>query len=153
VLRDGERFMADLITAFEVMEQVRERDLHAVFTNVAKHLNPGGLFICSVNPYQDTHGGVDYHATVMPVKWWAELSRRHGFFRMRNLERYFSGHFLRGPKHAISGGPSLVLSRDEKKVPVAPRKGVVRWALDHWLGSFPQRCLQYALCGPTNENR
>ena len=32
-------------------------------------------------------------------------------------------------------------------------KGAVRWMLDHWLGSFPQRCLQYALCGPTNENR
>lgn len=153
VLRDGERFMADLITAFEVMEHIGERDLHAVFTNVLKHLKPGGLFICSVNPYQDTHGGVDYHATVKPLEWWENVSGRHGFFRMRNLERYFAGHFLRGPKHAISGGPSMVLSNSSVSAPLTPKKGAVRWMLDHWLGSFPQRCLQYALCGPTNENR
>lgn len=53
----------------------------------------------------------------------------------------------------VSGGPSLVLSNSSALAPLAPKKGAVRWMLDHWLGSFPQRCLQYALCGPTNENR
>ena len=153
VLHYGALFTCDLITSFEVMEHIEESGISGVCANIHRHLRRDGLFICSVNPYADNHNGMEYHATVKPLPWWEEKFKNNGLYRLRQHEHYFAGHFLRGPKHPISGGPSLVLSPHPDLAPPVPSKGALRWALDHWLGSLPQRCLQYAVCGPTNENR
>jgi len=153
VNRDGVSIRFDLVTSFEVFEHLRPSQIRGACENVKNHLSPDGLFIVSVNTCEDQHNGMEYHATVRPVGWWEQEFAVNGLFRLPRLERYFAGHFLRGPKHPISGGPSFVLSTHPESAPKAPRKGALRWVMDHWLGSVPQRCLQYALCGPSNENR
>ena len=54
-----------MITAWEVIEHIHERDLPALFTNISNHLAPGGYFVASTTDVPDVHEGVDLHQT----KW------------------------------------------------------------------------------------
>jgi predicted TPR repeat methyltransferase len=62
----------DIITAWDVMEHIREPDLDAVFTNVRRHLRSDGYFIGTIAVVgdEDKERGAVYHRTVKPQEWW-----------------------------------------------------------------------------------
>jgi SAM-dependent methyltransferase len=67
-----------LITMWEVLEHIHERDLPQLFGNIIKHLEPGGYFIASTSSTPDIHDGVDLHQTKWPnAQWRTMIGKNH----------------------------------------------------------------------------
>lgn len=67
---DGRPAQFHLITAWEVMEHIAPSDLNAVFTQIRKHLAPGGYFIASTTETSDIHQGLELHQTQWTNSQW-----------------------------------------------------------------------------------
>jgi SAM-dependent methyltransferase len=83
-LRDratGKPLRFDAITAWEVLEHIREKDLSGLMRNIAEHLAPDGMFFCSVATFRDEvpESGAVYHHTVQSREWWVPVLGRLGF--------------------------------------------------------------------------
>lgn len=61
----------DLITSWEVLEHIAEKDLPGLFENIAAHIGKDGYFIGSISrvEYVDK-AGIPYHVTLQSEKWW-----------------------------------------------------------------------------------
>ena len=70
VTLDGRPAQFHLITAWEVMEHIATPDLEIVFTQVRKHLAPGGYFIASTTETSDMHEGLELHQTQWTNAQW-----------------------------------------------------------------------------------
>jgi len=141
------RIQFDVVTAWEVMEHIHERDLPMVAENVKKHLRPGGLWIMSVATCDDIHNGVNLHQTVKPRPWWVAKLEGSGLRCVPDYVRYFNTQFLRGPKDTRRPGFHLVLTNQPERAPAIPREPLSIRLYDKWLGSTPQRLLRFALYG------
>lgn len=145
---DGERrLLFDVITTWEVMEHIHERDIPSVVENVKKHLLPGGLWIMSIALCDDYHQGVNLHQTVKPKCWWIEKLKQNGIFAVDSYVNYFNTQFLRGPKDTCRPGFHLVATNDANLAPKIPAETAVHRLYDRWLGCRVQRILRFALCG------
>lgn len=132
----------DVVTSWEVMEHIAERDLPQVAANVKKHLAPGGLWIMSVSPDEDIVNGVNLHQTMQQKPWWINKFKQLGLEHREEFVKYFNTQWIRGAKYGYAkGGFHLVLCKDTTKLPLIPHEGVLRWIYDRWLGSMPQRFL------------
>ena len=141
------RLQFDVITAWEVMEHIHERDLAGVAENVKRHLRLGGLWIMSVGLADDIVNGVNLHQTVKPRKWWIEKLEAAGLHCVDEYVRYFNTQFLRGPKDTRRPGFHLALTNDLKLAPTIPHEPLSVRLYDKWLGSTPQRLVRFALVG------
>ena len=78
VTLDGQPAQFHLITAWEVMEHIATPDLDAVFTQVRKHLAPGGYFIASTTETSDINEGLELHQTQWTnVQWRDYVAKTH----------------------------------------------------------------------------
>jgi SAM-dependent methyltransferase len=77
----GDPLLFDAVTAWEVLEHIRDEDLDGLFRNVRRHLAPDGLFLCSVSTVEDSNPqlGAVYHVTVRPRQWWLRRLEGLGF--------------------------------------------------------------------------
>lgn len=141
------RILFDVITSWEVMEHIHERDIAAVAANVQKHLRPGGLWIMSVSLVDDIHQGVNLHQTVKPKTWWVDKLQGTGLRCVDEYVRYFNTQFVRGPKDTGLPGFHLVVTNDPKGAPAVPPESIAHRLYDQWLGSLPQRMLRFAIYG------
>jgi SAM-dependent methyltransferase len=137
----------DIITTWEVMEHIHERDLAAVADNVKRHLQPGGLWIMSVALDHDVVDGVDLHQTVQPKTWWVNKFNELGLHCVDQYVDYFNTQFVRGPKDTRKPGFHLILTNDPAKTPTIPPESLAVRLFDKWLGSTPQRFLKFAVYG------
>ena len=137
----------DVITTWEVMEHIHERDLGAVAANVKKHLRPGGIWIMSIALCDDWHKGVNLHQTVQPKSWWVPKMESFGLKCVDAYVNYFNTQFLRGPKDTCRPGFHLVATNDPTLAPKVPNEPLSYRIYDKWLGSRPQRLLRFALYG------
>jgi SAM-dependent methyltransferase len=138
----------DVITAWEVMEHIAEKDLPGVASNVARHLEKGGLWIMSISPADDIVGGINYHQTVRPRPWWLAKFAEFGWVHLPEYVAYFNTQFIRGPKY---GGPRsgfhLVLGRPGEPRPRIPRERIRTRLYDRWLNCKVQKKLRLLLVG------
>lgn len=83
----GDPIAFDVVSAWEVMEHIADRDLVQLFDNVQRHLKPGGLFVGSIAvvPDGDEKTGAVYHHTVEPQDWWQQRFDQLG---MRMIENH-----------------------------------------------------------------
>ena len=79
----------DVISAWEVMEHIQEADLIGLFDNIRKHLQPEGLFVCSIADFEDP----GYHVTLKPRPWWVEKFKENGLIDTHGL--YVEGDYVR----------------------------------------------------------
>lgn len=95
--KNGDAFLCDLITSWEVLEHISENDLPNMLKNIHLHLKEGGLFIGSVDFFADgdTRTGAVYHATLKPREWWVELFHQHGF-QEEKKHPFITKSFVRG---------------------------------------------------------
>jgi 2-polyprenyl-3-methyl-5-hydroxy-6-metoxy-1,4-benzoquinol methylase len=93
----------DLITAWEVLEHIKEQDLAGFFANVRTHLRPGGLFVASVATFEDRdpETGATWHQTVKPRPWWEDTVRAFGLMPIDS--KFTVADFPRG-----SGNPTAI---------------------------------------------
>lgn len=78
--RDGP-LKFDLITAWELLEHIDDKDLDGLFENIRRNLSDDGIFVGSVATFDDfdqTTGAI-WHVTVKPRDWWCERIERAGF--------------------------------------------------------------------------
>lgn len=141
------RLQFDVITAWEVMEHIHERDLAAVADNVKRHLRPGGLWIMSVALEDDIIDGVNLHQTVQPKDWWLKKLASLGLHPVDQYVNYFNTQFVRGPKDTRRPGFHLALTNDPRLTPPIPPESFAVRLYDQWLGSTPQRFLRLAVYG------
>lgn len=141
------RLQFDVITSWEVMEHIHERDLAAVVENVKKHLRPGGLWIMSISLADDFHEGVNLHQTVKPKTWWVEKMDSLGLHCVDEYVRYFNTQFVRGPKDTCRPGFHLIATNDPKLAPKIPHEPFSYRIYDQWLGSPLQKLLRFAIYG------
>jgi 2-polyprenyl-3-methyl-5-hydroxy-6-metoxy-1,4-benzoquinol methylase len=73
---EGKPSTFHLITAWEVMEHIAQRDLEFVFDNIRDHLEPGGYFIASTTSTPDVQNGIDLHQTQWENSRWREYVER-----------------------------------------------------------------------------
>ena len=75
-----------LITMWEVLEHIQEKDLAQLFTNISTHLAPGGYFIASTTSEPDIHDGVDLHQTKWSNDQWVQwVTKTHPELEVVNL--------------------------------------------------------------------
>jgi 2-polyprenyl-3-methyl-5-hydroxy-6-metoxy-1,4-benzoquinol methylase len=102
VNQDGFQAKFDIVTAWEVLEHVREEDLPALFTNIREHLIPHGLFIGSISTIPDEEGGVRWHETLNDSFWWEQQFKAAGFVPSKaQMERHV---FPRGSGNPLATG-------------------------------------------------
>ncbi len=73
IQEDADTMQFDVITAWELIEHLKESDLPQFWSNVANHLSPDGIFIGTINlePWADPTTGLNvHHQTVKPFDWW-----------------------------------------------------------------------------------
>ncbi len=106
-----------LITMWEVLEHLKEKDLTQTFANIKNHLSDSGIFALSVSPLEEIIRGMRLHQTVNPPNWWLERFKKEGFIQMPKLEQYFDGSYVRGPQNA-RGSANFVFALNPEKVPI-----------------------------------
>lgn len=139
-----------VITAWEVMEHIAERELPPLIANVKRHLRPDGLWIISVASTDDIVNGVNLHQTVKPRDWWIRLCSEHGLTAIPAFESYFNTQYVRGPKYGAPSSFHLVLSASPADAPRVPRPRLLERVYDRWLGSARQRRIARWIMGPAS---
>jgi hypothetical protein len=71
-------FQAHVISAWEVMEHIKEYDLPQLLNNVKEHLVQGGIFIGSIATFDDYENNVHWHSTIKPKEWWENTFSKLG---------------------------------------------------------------------------
>jgi SAM-dependent methyltransferase len=106
ITADGAPARFDLVTAWEVMEHIREDALPALCHNVRKHLAPDGLWVMSVSPQPG-----DYHVCVHDRPWWLRVMAANGFLHRDELLPHFTpDDWVRGPRQNAPGSFHLIVS-------------------------------------------
>ena len=142
---DGKPMKFDAVTSWEVMEHIPEKGLPKMIENVKSHLNEGGIWIMSVANWHDVVNGVDLHQSVHEKSWWINLMKEHGLEYLPEHVKYFNTQFVRG-KYETEKDFHLIVTNNKDKAPKIPKKGFksrIGWnAMDHWVGSKPQKVLR-----------
>lgn len=95
----AERVKFDIISAWEVLEHIAERELPQFFANILSHLADDGIFVASVATveHRDEKLSVRWHATVKSEEWWLRTVREAGLepvedlFEVRDFPRQGGG--------------------------------------------------------------
>lgn len=72
-----EQMRFDVITAWDVIEHIDQKDLPWLFANIAAHLKPGGYFIASTASCPARAGDVEYHLTQWTNAQWRNYISTH----------------------------------------------------------------------------
>lgn len=143
-MRNGEEFELlkfDLITCWEVIEHIKEKDLDQIAENVKAHLLPTGLWIMSVSPVDDIVNGVNLHETVKPKKWWVNKFSDLGFYHRYDLEIFFSEQYVRGKRYNAPSSFHLILTNNKGLSPAFPKYPISARIFDKWRGSLCHRVI------------
>lgn len=150
---DGSEIPAtfDVITSWEVLEHIREDSLPTVCENVKSHMSPNGIAIFSVSMNSDKPNGVELHQTIKPEHWWLDMFKNNGFDVHPELNRYFNGQFVRGPRQWAPHSFTVVLSHTAA-VPVAAKPLTLKnRIMDAWYCSPAQRLARRLVVGSSAE--
>lgn len=66
-----------LVTMWEVLEHIHQKDLPQIFQNILAHLERGGYFVASTSSIPDVHDGVDLHQTQWTNQEWRRWLAEH----------------------------------------------------------------------------
>jgi len=118
--RGSDALQFGVITMWEVIEHIAERDMPELFANIDAHLQPGGLVIMSVSPNSDIIEGVELHQTIQPKPWWEAFFTANGWIDHPGIVTYFGEDFVRGGTNAPRSF-HFVLSRAGERPLLAQR--------------------------------
>lgn len=137
----------DIVTLWEVIEHINENDLINVCNNIKDHLLPSGLVIMSICPNEETINGVKLHQTVKEKKWWIDFFASQDLIHLPDFEKYFNGHYIRGPKQGDKNVFHLILSKDKNKKPTIPTITIKNIIKDFWFESYLQKKIRKLIIG------
>lgn len=121
LLKDNKIVKFNVITAWEVIEHIKEDKLKAVFDNINLHLSQNGVVIVSVSTKNDIVGGLNLHQTVQSKEWWIEKFTELGFKCHEKPLKYFGYDWIRGAGIDDEASFNVVLTRKNKELPYRNR--------------------------------
>lgn len=145
ILEDGKPMKFDVITAWEVMEHIKEKDLPQTIKNIKNHLAEEGLFIGSISQNEEVIDDVKLHNSVHSEEWWVDKFYKDfdcwsGEGKL--IKRYFNGQYLRKDE-----GSFIIILTHKNTVPVffsARLPSFLEKLHDCWHGSkFQKRIKQF----------
>ena len=83
-------FKAHVITAWEVMEHFKQESVDFVISQIHKHLEKNGLFICSIS--LNANGNETWHQCVQTIDWWNKKFKDKGFKIREDYKKYIHSH-------------------------------------------------------------
>jgi 2-polyprenyl-3-methyl-5-hydroxy-6-metoxy-1,4-benzoquinol methylase len=107
----------NVVTAWEVIEHIREDQLPLVFENISRHLLPGGIVIMSISPNEEVIQGVRLHQTVADKGWWLNAFARLGFVNHEEVVGYFGRYDWVRSEDNAPGSFQVVLTRHSESLP------------------------------------
>lgn len=102
----------NVITAWEVMEHIREDKVDGVCRNILSHLCPEGVVIMSISPREEIINGIKLHQTVENKAWWVCKFLSLGLVHQETVLRYFGGDWVRA-----ADSFHLVMTRSGESLP------------------------------------
>jgi len=81
VEENNTKILFNVISAYDVLEHLHEKELDGVFSNLKNNLDKEGIFVCSIANFQD----LGYHHTLKPKEWWIEQFDKNGFMNKQLL--------------------------------------------------------------------
>lgn len=92
-----------IITAWEVLEHIKKKDLPQLFSSIYKHLAPTGIFIASISNKESLNKkfSVDLHRIHEDARWWTEKLLEAGFVRDKESESYFGNDWVRNERNGF----------------------------------------------------
>ncbi len=132
--QDGEPLRFNVITAWEFLEHITDKDLDGVFANIQRHLAPQGIVIVSVCPFTCLHNGaregegVDLHLTTESEEWWRARLAGSGFQLFDDLKGCFT-NYVRGWPHEPDSPVLIFTTPRARQIP--------RVFHQVWLGDRP----------------
>jgi len=134
----------NLITAWEVLEHIKEDKIINLIGNIKKHLTKEGLFIASISNSSSKSNGVELHQTQRTKEWWIKKFEENGFYERKELYSYFNKQYVRGRKETLKEFHTIFsLNNKEYSFKLSLRSKLV----DFWAGSRLQRFLKYLIIG------
>lgn len=118
VAQDGreQELKFNLITAWEVLEHIREDQLVNVFQNIKHRLSPGGMVVVSITAADGVVEGIPLHQTIKKRKWWLTRILELGFINHKAAVCYFGSDWVRGGYDTPSQFHFVLTRFDERKV-------------------------------------
>ena len=101
--KEGALKRFDVISAWEVLEHIHEKDLSILLENIKKHLNIGGIFIGSIANWDDIDEdtGINWHVNLHNYEWWKERFIEAGFeIATKDFSPYDLARGTINPPHA-----------------------------------------------------
>lgn len=111
-----QEFKFNLITAWEVLEHIRENQLFSVFQNIKRHLSPGGIIIVSITAAYGAVGGIQLHQTIRKKEWWLTRILELGFINHKAAICYFDSDWVRGGYDTPSQFHFVLTRLEERKI-------------------------------------
>jgi len=143
VAKEHEQAEFDLITAWELLEHLREESFKVFCSNVLRHLSRNGLFIASVCTSPDAQ----WHQTVRPRTWWLEMFDRFGLENHPEIVQWFGSQFVRGRRFGAPCSFHVALAHKGADIPRPPKTPLHERLFDLWHFSLPHRLLREAIVG------
>lgn len=108
--RKEELLRFNVITAWEVMEHIREESLPAVFSNMDRHLAKRGVVIVSVSTKPDVYKRTHFHQNIKERRWWEGKIEEFGFRQHDDIADYFGRDWVRGADNGLASF-NMVMTR------------------------------------------
>lgn len=141
IYEDEKPMKFDVITAWEVLEHIKGDDLPQLLQNIRTHLAPNGLFIATVNLFEDCINGVHLHQTIKPRHWWEGQLNTFDFNHSEKLLQFFNGHLIRTSSRSAHFVCCLNGNNFNYDLNQTPKQRI----MDSWLESSPQKFLKRLL--------
>jgi cyclopropane fatty-acyl-phospholipid synthase-like methyltransferase len=68
--QNNDKILFDIITAWEVVEHIAEKDMNSFFTHINDNLKDNGIFLASISTIEDVIEGHVLHQSVFPEADW-----------------------------------------------------------------------------------
>ena len=94
-----EKYLFDIVGAWEVMEHLPEELLPSFCQNVVSHLVPDGVFIASIAMFPLPH-----HICLHEEGWWIKTFAKNGLHKIDHADDFTLNDFPRGGEQDWSHG-------------------------------------------------
>lgn len=147
-----EKQLFDIITSFEVLEHLQEKQIKLLFLNINNHSHDKTKLILSVSSDNDFVNGVNLHQTVKPKNWWISKFNELGWEECKLSMQYFNSQYLRGKRFDTKSNFRVVLKKKNCVDKDIPKLSLLGYMLDSISESKLQKFLFRIVHGDSTYN-
>ncbi len=151
LLNEGEEIKFDLITAWEVLEHPKEKDIDDVIENIKNNLSDRGIFVASISNYSDVCNGLELHQCIRSKEWWIKKFEEYGLYEKKELYGYFNKQYVRG-RQEYSWNFHIIFSKNNEAFDNIELSNAEKFK-DLWVGSKLQKAMEFMVTGDVKNGK